>query len=177
MGLPLKEVIAEMTWHPAVEVQQLQLGHLTKGAIADLAVLNVRRGDFGFIDGSGFMMKGHQRLECELTIKDGKFVYDLNGRSADLWQLPASADAKQAKKWTSLRVPTGQRPMTPQMAARMARFPPRWQPYEVDGNGKVTVKANAKLAPAGTKIPNPNIPPPASTWATPPADDWPPKRQ
>jgi hypothetical protein len=63
------------------------------------------------------------------------------------------------------------------MAARMALFPPRWQSYEVDGNGNVTVKANAKLAPAGAKTPNPDIPPPASTWATPPADVWPPKRQ
>ncbi len=178
MGLPLKEVIAEMTWHPAVEVQQTQLGHLSEGAIADVAVLNVNHGNFGFIDGSGSMMKGHERLECELTIKDGKFVYDLNGRSADPWELPPSAAAKQAKKWTSLRIPTGQqRPMTPQMAARAARFPPRWQPYETDANGKVTVKANAKLAPAGAKTPKLDVPPPAATWATPPADAWPPKRQ
>jgi hypothetical protein len=38
---------------------------------------------------------------------------------------------------------------TKQMAARIAQFPLRWKPYEVDGNGKVTVKANAKLAPEG----------------------------
>jgi dihydroorotase len=178
MGLPLKEVIAEMTWHPAVEVQQPQLGHLTEGAIADVTVLNVRHGDFGFIDGSGVMMKGRERLECELTIKDGKFVYDLNGLSADPWQLPPSAAAKEAKKWTSLRIPTGQlRPTNPQQAARAARFPPRWQPYTVDASGKVTVKPNAKLSPAGVKEKKLDVPPPASTWATPPADAWPPKRQ
>jgi len=177
MGLPLKEVIAEMTWHPAVEVQQPQLGQLSEGAIADVAVLNVRHGDFGFIDGSGAKMNGHERLECELTIKDGKFVYDLNGRSADPWELPPSMATKQAKKWTALRIPTGQqRPMTPQMAERMSKFPPRWQPYEVGPNGKVTVKANAKLAPASEKASKPSVPP-ASTWATPPADAWPPKRQ
>jgi dihydroorotase len=178
MGLPLQEVIAEMTWHPAVEVQQTQLGHLSEGAIADIAVLNLRHGDFGYIDGSGAVMKGHEKLECELTLKDGKFVYDLNGRAAEPWDQPPSAAAKQAKQWTSLRIPGGtMRPPNPQAAARMARFPPRWQPYETDANGKVTVRANAKLAPAGAKTPKLDVPPPASTWATPPADSWPPARK
>ncbi|HEY0163488.1 MAG TPA: amidohydrolase/deacetylase family metallohydrolase [Edaphobacter sp.] len=173
MGLPVKEVIAEMTWHPAVEVQQTQLGQLSEGAIADIAVLNLRHGDFGYIDGSGYVMKGHEKLECELTLMNGKFVYDLNGRASDPWDQPISASAKQAKKWTSLRIPTGQRPSNPQAAARMSRFPARWQPYTVDASGKVTVKPNAKLVPAGTKAPKLDVPPPAATWATPPADSWP----
>ncbi|MBS1799000.1 MAG: amidohydrolase/deacetylase family metallohydrolase [Acidobacteria bacterium] len=178
MGLPLKEVIAEMTWHPAVEVQQTQLGHLSEGAIADVAVLNVHHGDYGFIDGAGAVLKGHERLECELTIKDGKFVYDLNGLSAPPWNQPPGPAEKQAKKWTSLRIPTGlQRPMNPQMAARMARFPPRWQPYETDANGKVTVKAAAKLPPPGVKRPKLDVPPQASTWAKPPYDSWPAARK
>jgi dihydroorotase len=178
MGLPFKEVIAEMTWHPAVEVQQTQLGQLTEGAIADVAVLNLRHGDFGYIDGSGAVMKGHEKIECELTIKDGKFVYDLNGRAAEPWDQPPSAAAKQAKKWTSLRIPGGtMRPPNPQAAARAARFPPRWQPYETGANGKATLKPAAKLAPAGTKAPKLDMPPPASTWKTPPADSWPPAKK
>jgi dihydroorotase len=178
MGLPLKEVVAEMTWHPAVEIQQTQLGQLTPGAIADVAVLNLHHGNYGFVDGSGALLKGHERLECELTIKDGKFVYDLNGRTADPWNLPPSAAAKQAKKWTSLRIRTGlPRQRSPQAAARAARFPPPWLPYEIDANGKVTVKPNAKLPPAGARKPKLDVPPPASTWATPPADAWPPARK
>lgn len=178
MGLPLKEVIAEMTWHPAVEVQQVQLGHLTEGAIADVAVLNVHHGDYGFVDGAGSVLKGHERIECELTVKDGKFVYDLNGRSAPPWDQPPGPAEKQAKKWTALRIPTGlQRPMNPQQAARAARFPPRWQPYTVDGSGKGTVKAAAKLAPQGAKTAKPDVPPPAATWSKPPADSWPPARK
>ena len=71
MGLPLKEVIAEMTWHPAVEVQQTQLGHLSEDAIADVSVLNLRHGDFGYVDGSGALDEGGIRIsKCELTIKD-----------------------------------------------------------------------------------------------------------
>jgi len=177
MGLPLKEVIAEMTWHPAVEMQQTQLGQLTEGAIADVAVLNVHHGDYGFIDGSGAVMKGHERLECELTIKDGKFVYDLNGRAAPAWDEPLSEATKEGKKWTSLRIPgPPRRPANAQQAARMSRFPPRWVPYEVDADGKATLKPNAKLPPAGAKTAKPEAPP-ASTWKTPPADSWPPAQK
>ena len=37
---------------------------------------------------------GTERLICELTIKDGKIVYDLNGISADLWNHPPSPRAE-----------------------------------------------------------------------------------
>ena len=187
MGLPLKEVIADMTWHPAIEVQQKQLGNLSEGAIADVAVINLQHGDFGLADGSGALMKAHDRMTCELTIKDGKFVYDLNARSSDPWDHPPTDAAKQSAKWTKLRAaPFGgaQRPIQ-QTAAGQAqiaaqaqavaangqqqRRPARWQPYDTDANGKATVKANAKLAPAGTKVAAPKVPPPASTWATPPS--------
>ncbi len=179
MGLPLKEVIADMTWHPAIEVQQRQLGNLSEGAIADIAVLAVQHGDFGLADGGGAMMKAHERMTCELTIKDGKFVYDLNARSSDPWDHPPTDAAKQATKWTTLRLVTFggvQRPI-PQTAAGQAqiaaqaqaaaangpRRPARWQPYDTDANGNATVKANAKLAPAGAlKAAAPKVPPPAS---------------
>ena len=49
---------------------------------ADIAVLNLRNGDFGFIDSHGFVLKGSQKLETELTIRAGKIVWDLNGRGA-----------------------------------------------------------------------------------------------
>jgi dihydroorotase len=178
MGLPLREVIAEMTWHPAVEMQQMQLGQLTEGAIADIAVLNLRQGDFGYVDGSGAVMKGHEKLECELTVKDGKFVYDLNGRAADPWDQPPDAASRQASKWTSLRIPTGfiLRPNSPQAAARAAARPRRWEPYETDANGKITLKPAANLW-SGTNTPASDVPPPASTWKTPPADGWPPAKK
>jgi dihydroorotase len=173
MGIPLKEIIAEMTWHPAIEVQQTQLGNMSEGAIADITVLNLRRGEFGYIDGVGALLNGNEKLECELTLKDGKFVYDLNGRASELWDQPLSDAAKQAKKWTSLRAPGGLiRPPNPQAAARAARFPPRWQPYTTNAAGKTMAKANAKIATTPVKVP-PNLPPPAATWKSPPADSWP----
>lgn len=177
MGLSLKEVVAEMTWHPAVEIQQTQLGQLSPGAIADIAVLNLHHGNYGFEDGSGAVMKGHERLECELTLMGGKFVYDLNGRAGQPWDQPPTPATLQAKKWTLLRIPGPRRPpRNPQAAARRAQFPPRWVPYEIGANGKATLKPAAQLPPTGYK-PKANVPPPASTWATPPYDSWPPAQK
>jgi len=100
-GVPLKEVVAEMTSHPAREIKHEELGNLTAGSIADVAVLRVEKGKFGFTDMVNTRLDGTQKLICELTIKDGKIVYDLNGISTDLWNLPPGPHADQASKWTT----------------------------------------------------------------------------
>jgi dihydroorotase len=85
MGLPLDEVVAESTWHPAREIKHEELGNLSVGAPADVAVLRLEKGDFGFTDMYGARMKGNQKLICELTLRDGKVVYDLNGITRPDW--------------------------------------------------------------------------------------------
>jgi dihydroorotase len=95
LGMPLDEVIRRSTWNPAREVKQDSLGHLSPGAPADVAVLRVERGTFGFVDSFGARMRGDQRLVCELTIREGKVVYDLNGISRPEWTtLPAEYGAE-----------------------------------------------------------------------------------
>jgi dihydroorotase len=85
LGVPLDDVIRRSTWNPAREIKHEELGHLSVGAPADVAVLRLTEGHFGFIDSFGKRMAGTKRLECELTIRDGKVVYDLNGLAADDW--------------------------------------------------------------------------------------------
>ena len=79
MGMPLNEVIKASTWAPAQVIKHEELGNLSVGAIADVAVLNLREGNFGFYDKTGYKVEGKRKFECEMTIKDGKIVYDLNG--------------------------------------------------------------------------------------------------
>ena len=79
MGMPLNEVIKASTWAPAQVIKREELGNLSVGAIADVAVLNLLQGNFGFYDKTGYKVKGTQKFECEMTIKGGKIVYDLNG--------------------------------------------------------------------------------------------------
>jgi dihydroorotase len=82
MGMSLKEVVARATWQSAQAIRREDLGQISPGAIADLTVLNIRKGEFGFIDASNVVLKGNRKLECEVTVRAGKVVYDLNGRSS-----------------------------------------------------------------------------------------------
>src|SRR6185295_1277940 len=85
MGVPLDDVIRMSTANPAKELKLDARGHLSVGADADIAVLRLEQGSFGFVDSFGGRMKGTQRLTCEMTMRDGKVVYDLNGLSATDW--------------------------------------------------------------------------------------------
>ena len=79
MGESIPDVIRASTWTPAQVIRRENLGHLSVGAIADVAVLSMRQGNFGFYDKTGYKVSGTQKFECEMTIKGGKIVYDLNG--------------------------------------------------------------------------------------------------
>ena len=85
MGMPVKQVIECATWNPAQYIKRTDLGHLTVGAVADLTILNLRKGNFGFIDTKGKKIMGNQKLECELTLREGDVVWDLNGISRPMW--------------------------------------------------------------------------------------------
>ncbi len=85
MGMSLKEVIFRSTQRSAEVIRHPELGHLTPGAEADVAILDVREGDFGFVDSGRARMAGRQRIECELTVRAGRVVWDLNGRSRPDW--------------------------------------------------------------------------------------------
>jgi dihydroorotase len=85
MGVSLEDVIARSTWNPARQIRREELGHLTPGAIADVSVLSLRRGNFGFVDVFGARLRGDKLLEAELTIKDGLVVWDRNGITREDW--------------------------------------------------------------------------------------------
>jgi len=82
MGMSLKDVVLRSTWNPAKEIKREELGNLSVGSVADIAIFNLKKGDFGFIDSHNYLMKGKQKLETELTIRAGKVVWDLNGLGA-----------------------------------------------------------------------------------------------
>ena len=80
MGMNLTEVIERNTWFPAQAINRTDLGNVSVGSDADIAILNIRKGTFGFKDIFGNRIEGNQRIECELTIRAGSVVYDLNAR-------------------------------------------------------------------------------------------------
>jgi len=113
MGLSLDDVILRSTWNPAREIRHEELGHLSVGALADVVVLRLEKGDFGFVDMQGARLRGNQKLICELTLRDGKVVYDLNGITRPDWDtLPKDYRATGDARWDAISAPrgTGRRP-------------------------------------------------------------------
>ena len=82
MGMTKEDIIVRATWAPAKAIKRTDLGQLSEGAVADVAVLSLRNGNFGFVDAGGNKIEGKQKFEAELTIRAGKIVWDLNGLSA-----------------------------------------------------------------------------------------------
>ena len=92
MGLPLSDVIRRATLNPARAIKRTDLGNLSPGSVADVAVFSLRTGDFGFLDVRGTKMTGTQKLEAELTIRSGRIVWDLNGIGSPVWNAVAAGN-------------------------------------------------------------------------------------
>jgi len=66
-------------------INRPELGNLSVGTVADVAVFSLRKGDFGFTDVRAKKFNGTQKLECEVTFREGRVVWDLNGTASLMW--------------------------------------------------------------------------------------------
>ncbi len=100
MGMSVDEVVIRSTWNPAREIKHEELGNLSPGALADVAVLRLDKGHYGFVDMNGAKMDGARKLTCELTIRNGRVVYDLNGITRENWdKLPSGYGKQGDPRW------------------------------------------------------------------------------
>ena len=84
MGMDVPAIIKASTWSPAKVIKREELGNLSVGSGADIAIIGVREGNFGFFDILGYRVEGKKKFECQATIRNGKVVYDLNGITTPL---------------------------------------------------------------------------------------------
>jgi dihydroorotase len=111
LGRSLEDVVTRATWNPARQIKHEELGHLSVGAVADVAVLRQQRGRFGFVDSFGARLAGSKNLVCELTLRDGKVVYDLNGITRPLWnKLPPAYRQTGDARWDAVSPAPATRP-------------------------------------------------------------------
>ena len=89
-GMPLKDVIAASTWHPAKAIKREELGNLSQGSVADIAIFKINDGKFGWAVRGG-KIAGTKRLQTEMTIRSGIVVYDLDGISQPVGPTPADS--------------------------------------------------------------------------------------
>jgi len=83
MGMTLPDIIARGSWNAAKSIKREDLGNLSEGSVADIAVLSVLTGKFGFVDSGNNKIEGNKKLEAELTIRGGRIIWDLNGLAAN----------------------------------------------------------------------------------------------
>ena len=50
--------------------------------MADIAIVREMEGSFGFVDAGGNRIAADRKLVAELTLRNGKVVWDLNGLAA-----------------------------------------------------------------------------------------------
>jgi dihydroorotase len=79
MGMSLQEVIYRSTVTPARAIHRPQLGSLTPGSEADVAILGVLEGNFYYRDCGWACIEAQHRLECAITLRAGEVVWDRHG--------------------------------------------------------------------------------------------------
>jgi len=87
LGVPLEDVIRRTTVNPAQMIHRPELGNLSVGSTADIAVFEIVKGNFAYLGSGGGKIKGDKKLQCVLTLFGGKIAYDHPyGLSVPLWQ-------------------------------------------------------------------------------------------
>ncbi|MCL2059775.1 MAG: amidohydrolase/deacetylase family metallohydrolase [Oscillospiraceae bacterium] len=86
MGMPLAETVMRSTSEAAKLIRRPELGNLSVGACADIAVIRVLKGDFGYVDCGMARLRGDSKLDCMMTIRGGQILFDPNGLSLPDWQ-------------------------------------------------------------------------------------------
>jgi dihydroorotase len=86
MGVPLQDIVRRSTVNPAQEIHRPELGTLSVGKEADIAVLEQLNGSFGYIDCGSARMDAKVRLVARMTVRAGRIVYDPSGLSMVEWE-------------------------------------------------------------------------------------------
>jgi len=86
LDMSFEEIVRRSTANPAREIHHEELGQLSVGSDADIAIISIEKGNFGFVDSLGGKLEGHQKIVCQMTIRNGLVVWDLNGLARDDWR-------------------------------------------------------------------------------------------
>ena len=86
MGVPLDDLIRRSTVNPASDIRRPDLGTLSVGREADIAVLEEQHGRFDYVDCGFARLSGNVRIAARMTVRAGRIVYDPSGLSMVEWE-------------------------------------------------------------------------------------------
>jgi predicted amidohydrolase len=81
LGMTAEQIIERVTSNAARAIKRPELGALNEGSVADIAVLEVQDGKFGFLDSARTRLGATRRFRCLLTVRNGVIVWDSDGLS------------------------------------------------------------------------------------------------
>lgn len=73
LDMPLPDIIKAATVAPAAAIHHPDLGTLTPGTVGDASILELRNGQFDYVDSTGKPMTGDRRLFCDGVVIDGQW--------------------------------------------------------------------------------------------------------
>jgi dihydroorotase len=85
MGVPVEQLVERVTVRAARAIKRPELGTLSEGGLADIAVIEMQTGRFGFLDAGHSRLQGDRRLRAVITIREGRVVWDSEGLSRTDW--------------------------------------------------------------------------------------------
>ena len=85
MGVPIEQLLERVTLRAARAIKRPELGTLREGGLADIAVIEMQTGRFGFLDAGHNRLRGERRLRAVLTIRKGEVLWDSEGLSRSDW--------------------------------------------------------------------------------------------
>jgi dihydroorotase len=86
LGVSLEKVIRLSTSNPANMIKRNDLGNIKVGNVADIAIFEVQKGDFSFVDVMGAKSYGDRKIQPLMTIFGGNILYDPAGLSKQCWE-------------------------------------------------------------------------------------------
>ena len=85
MGVTIEDLVERVTMRAARAIKRPELATLREGGLADIAVIEMQTGRFGFLDDGESRLQGDRRLRAVLTIRNGQVVWDSEGLSRTDW--------------------------------------------------------------------------------------------
>jgi predicted amidohydrolase len=95
LGMTAEQIIERVTANAARAIKRPELGTLSEGSAADIAVLEIQQGAFGLVDSAHTRLDATRRFRCLMTVRDGVIVWDSDGLSI--------ADTSKAGPYTNFK--------------------------------------------------------------------------
>lgn len=86
MGMSFEEIIFRTTQRPAQIIHHTELGTLSTGSCADIALFRIREGNFSYADGGRARIDGDRKIECAGTFRAGELVYNPDAMGMPKWE-------------------------------------------------------------------------------------------